>query len=170
MDLEKRALKLLQSKKEDDINIGFEYFFEKYSKLAFVCIYNITRNREDSRDLVSDTFLSFFNKRDKLNKEKNIKYYIVTIAKNLAINYLRKNKVEIVIDDDFIYNSIKSEKSELKELMDIFYKYLDEEEISIVFSHLIYALTFEEIASNKNMSVNTVKTKYYRAMKKVKEV
>ena len=75
-----------------------------------------------------------------------------------------------MIDDDFIYNSIQSEKSELKKLIDIFYKYLDEDEISIVFSHLIYALTFEEIASNKNMSVNTIKTKYYRAIKKVKEV
>ena len=76
MNLEKRALKLLQSKKQTDIDMGFEYFFEKYSKLAFVCIYNITKNKEDSKDLVSDTFFSFFNKRDKLDKEKNIKYYM----------------------------------------------------------------------------------------------
>ena len=43
---------------------------------------------------------------------------------------------------------------------------LSDEELFILSSHLIYGYSFIEIANMKNMSINTVTTKYRRLLKK----
>ena len=87
-------IKKLKSKDRDMQEEGFEGIYYKYAKLAFTCINEIVKNYSDSEDLVSETFLSIFNKRETLLEEKNIKYYIVISAKNMALNFINKKKRE----------------------------------------------------------------------------
>ena len=48
--------------------------------------------------------------------------------------------------------------------------YLTKEDISIILLHLIDDLKFDEIALKFNQNVKSVKTKYYRALKKYQKM
>ena len=56
-----------------------------------------------------------------------------------------------------------------KDMIDILRRNLEMVEVDIIIDHLVYAYTFEEIGHKLGLSTNTVKTKYFRALKKVKQ-
>ena len=166
---DKILIKKLKSNNQVDIDEGFEVLYQKYSKLIYVCIHKYVNQRESVEDLVSDTFLKVYENRYNLKADKNFKYYLVTTAKNLAINFIKKKENEVdILDVDVIDENVYQE-SNLKDMIDILKKDLNDEEISIIINHLIYAYTFEEIAKKMCVSTNTIKTKYFRALKKVKQ-
>ena len=85
-----------------------------------------------------------------------------------AIDFLKHKRITIVLDEEYIYNCIQSEKHE--ELVDIkndLLEYLSQLEVEIILSHIIFGETFQEIASFYNLSIHTIKTKYFRALKKL---
>ena len=47
--------------------------------------------------------------------------------------------------------------------------YLSDYEIEVIIEHTIYNLSFKQIAKNKNKSINTVISTYYRAIIKYKK-
>lgn len=158
----------LKSNNPDLINEGFEGIFNKYSKLIFVCINNIVKDRISVEDLVSDTFLRLYENREKLKADKNFKYYLVTIAKNISLNELSKKQIEYSNVDDMYLEDVVDDKKDISEIINRLNEVLDIDEVKIVINHLIYGFTFEEIAYKTSQSTNTIKTKYYRAIKKVK--
>ena len=167
MNDDKTLIKKLKSKDAMLVEEGFEGIYHKYFKLIYVCINNIVRNTSVVEDLIADTFLKLYENRDKIDDTRNFKYYLVTIAKNLSINYVKdKNNLNISLDDTYLDN-IEEEKNELNEIINVLDKYLNEEEIKIIINHLIFGFTFEEIAKKMNVNTNSIKTKYYRAIKKV---
>ena len=161
-------IKKLKSKNRELIDEGYEGIYYKYAKLAFLCIHQIVKNYQDSEDLTQDVFINIFNNRDRLIEEKNLKYYIVVSAKNAAITFITKKKLECEYNDNYIYEDVSDSDSHIQEIINIMRKYLDEEEIDIIIDHIIYGDSFKDIASKKGVSENTIKTKYYRAIDKVK--
>ena len=49
-------------------------------------------------------------------------------------------------------------------------KHLTTEEVRVVLSHLIDGLSFNEISERENQNISTVKSIYYRALKKYKKL
>ena len=95
------------------------------------------------------------------------KFYLVTIAKNLAIDFLRKKQTEIVLDEDYIFNCVQSEDQ--KEWFDIRHdmlQHLSKEETEIILAHIVFGETFQDISNYYNVSIHTIKSKYFRAIKK----
>ena len=166
---DKILIKKLKSNNQQDIDEGFEGIYQKYSKLLYVCIHKYVASKESVEDLLSDTFLKVYENRYNLKADKNFKYYLVTTAKNLAINFIKKKDNEVdVLDIDVIDENIY-EDSNLRDMIDILKRSLDHEEVDIVINHLVYDYTFEEIGYKLGLSTNTIKTKYFRALKKVKQ-
>ena len=164
---DKTLIKKLKSDDQCDIDDGFEGIYQKYSKLVYVCIHKYVDTKSDIEDILSDTFLKIFENRYNLKENKNFKYYIVTTAKNLAINFVKKKKDKYdILDIDVIDENIY-EDSSIASTLDILKKYLTEEEIEIVVLHLVYAYTFKKKKKKNSVSENTIKTKYFRALKKV---
>ena len=166
---DKILIKKLKSNNQEDVDEGFEGIYQKYSKLIYVCIHKYVKSNESVEDLLSDTFLKVYENRYNLKADKNFKYYLVTTAKNLAINHIKKKDNDVdMLDIDVIDENVY-EDSTLKDMIDILKRDLNQEEVDIIINHLIYAYTFEEIAYKLDQSINTVKTKYFRALKKVKQ-
>ena len=168
MNSEILAVQALKGDNPDEIDEAFCYLYEKYCKLIYTCIFAIVKDSRDAEELTNDTFVKVFNNRQKLCEQKNFKYYLVTVAKNLAIDFLKHKRITIVLDEEYIYNCIQSKKHE--ELVDIkndLLEYLSQLEVEIILSHIIFGETFQEIASFYNLSIHTIKTKYFRALKKL---
>ncbi len=168
MNLEILAVRALKGDKENEIEDAFCYLYEKYCKLVYTCIFAIVKDSRDAEELTNDTFVKVFNHREQLCEEKNFKYYIITVAKNISIDFLKKKQLDIVLDEEYVYNCIQTKDH--RELMDIkkaILEYVPQLETEIILSHIIFGETFQEIATYYNLSIHTIKSKYFRAMKKL---
>lgn len=145
---------------------SFDEFYHQTNKQLYVFIYDIIRNRQSSEDLLQETYMRFLNHIDKYKKNTNYFSFLVTIARNLAINEYHKQK-RMVYDEEYIY-SVKEESP--TDVPDLFYllDYLNEKEREIVILHMIDNLKFKEIAKMKDKPLGTILWLYNKAIKKLK--
>lgn len=92
MDSEILAVRALKGNKQNDIDEAFCYLYKKYCKLVYTCILALVKDSRDAEELTDDTFVKVFNNREKICEERNFKFYLVTIAKNLQLIFLERNK------------------------------------------------------------------------------
>ena len=165
MNLERKLVSALNSKDKTKIESVFRQIYDSYFKLVYFCISNYISVKEDIEDIVADVFVSFFNHLDSINIDGSIKYYLTTTAKNKAINFVKKKK-EVILEDN-VLNSMKYESKPNLLLLSLNEK-LTKEERYIIVSHVLYDYTLNEIATELNENLNTIKSKYRRTIQKLK--
>ena len=165
--------KVLRKLKEKDQKM-FEEVYNQYYKLVFYVIYSKISNYEDSRDLASDTFLSLMNSIDSIDPKKNLKFYIITIAKNLSIKYL--NEKNHIVNDEEKLERLSEDKEDNKyksydDMISIIKNKcgLKEEEIELLVYKTKFNLKFREIAEIYNETTFQVSSRYKRLMDKIKK-
>ena len=165
MNLERKLVSALNSKDKTKIESVFRQIYDSYFKLVYFCVSNYINVHEDIEDIVADVFVSFFNHLDSINIDGSIKYYLTTTAKNKAINFVKKKK-EVILEDN-VLNSMKYESKPNLLLLTLNEK-LTKEERYIIVSHVLYDYTLNEIATELNENLNTIKSKYRRTIQKLK--
>lgn len=168
MKYERKLKHALKSNDVIRLHQIFEEIYNEYNKLVYFVIMRYVNNVEDIKDLVQDTFISFYNNLD--HDIQNIKYYLTVSAKNKAINFVNKQN-KIVFDEDFIYKAeeVKSINTNYQSIIEEMKKSLNDQEIEIILLHTIYDLTFLDIAQKFNMNLNTTISIYHRAIKKFRK-
>lgn len=173
---EKKLFKAIKSNKREVVDKTFNYIYSKYKPLLVFIAAKYIKESEDIKDIVQETFIDFF--QNAKNIHSNIKSYLSTACKHNAFNFLKKNKrikfvdineLDLILDskDEQIQVSISNEK--YCELIEEMNKYLSKLELDIVLLRLIDNYKFDEIAYKLKENINTIKTKYYRALKKIKQ-
>ena len=155
-------------KRGDDLAFK-ELYNDSYRQVFFVVL-PITRDKALAEDIVQDTYLKFLEKLDSY-KEKNVLSYLITIAKNLAINEYNKRKRITKIDDfsDFSYYDHIEIKLERREAISKALSILDNDELNIFLLHVLEGLTHKELAIVMDKPLGTISWLYARAIKKMKE-
>ncbi len=77
---------------------GLKEIYEAYLPYIFSIISGLVKNREDAEDLTSEFFIRLWNTAEKYKPGNGHKTYLATIARNMAIDFLRKRKREIPTD------------------------------------------------------------------------
>ena len=90
MSLEAKLVDALNSNNRQKLESIFKKIYDSYFKLVYFCVSSYINIKEDIEDIVSDTFLSFYNHLDSIDASRSIKYYLTTTAKNKAINFIKK--------------------------------------------------------------------------------
>lgn len=157
----------IHSKKEQ-IEREFKKIYDSYAKLLFFISYRIVNNVSDAEDIVNEAFLNFFNNYYDV---RNKKYYLVTSVKNMSYNLLQKKNKENLLTIDLQESNIEDpySSSNIDHLINDFRSFLTSEEIEILLDHIIYCMTFTEIAKSKNKSRFSVASKYRRIIDKIKK-
>ena len=93
----------------------------------------------------------------------------MTIARNLALNELKKQKVEVEFADYLVYDELDV-KSEMKDLLYDLEHILNPKEYEIFILRIIYDMKQREIAEYLNIPIGTVGWTYQEALKKVKKI
>ena len=172
---EKRLLRAIKSERKDEPEVTFQYLYTKYKPLVRFIVARYVRNRADIEDLTQETFINFFNHAERIHT--SIKTYLTVSAKNAAFNFLKKNMVISCADiDELSYlhedfstgNRLANDRFD--ELITDMKSVLSEEDVNIILLHLVDDIKFDDIALQLNQNVKTVKSKYYRALKKYKKV
>ncbi len=146
-----------------------ENIYIKYSKLIFHVAFDILENKEDAEDVISETFISFFNKLSELHNLKNAKYYLVNSAR--YISYRKKQEYEKIVefnDETYFENVEEALDIDYKKMLKQFSTFLSDEEIEIIVLHIELNMKFREIAKIRNSTVFSISGKYKRAIDKIK--
>ena len=150
----------------DKINV----LYSKYNRLVYGIAFSILKNKEDSEDIIQIVFAKIFE----MDKEKlptnNETSWLYSLTKNETLNYLRKQKEDVSLDDIYY---IAEEDEELNKIIEkdkynrIISK-LNEQEREIVSLKILSNMSFKEIALLLEMPIGTVQWKYYTALHTLK--
>ncbi|MFH1111944.1 MAG: sigma-70 family RNA polymerase sigma factor [Patescibacteria group bacterium] len=168
--------------KGDDKSL--EVLISRYLKPIYGFVYRFTNNIQDTDDITQEVFVKVWKNLKKFDQTKNFKTWLFTIAKNTAIDWLRRHR-DIVFSD-----LIKTEDGESLEnnIIDdaplpseIFERQHLAQELNLVVGKLpaIYQtvlslyykeeFTLQEVSEILGESVNTVKSRHWRAIKALRK-
>ncbi len=173
METELLAVKLIQG----DVN-AFETIVDRFTPLVSTIVYNLANGSlsvQDIEDLTSDTFITLWYNREKVQPDK-LKGYICCIAKNKAKNKLKSiSRHKIVNIDEINYEDglVVSEEIENKIITDVLREALDiigEPDKEIIIRHYYYYQSSTEISEKMGMKSETVKSRIKRAREKLKTI
>ena len=126
-------------------------------------------------DCTADVLSDFYINLDKYDETKcSIKTWLCIIAKNKAIDILRKSKTEIVSLEDAEIpdkNTLEGDFEEKERRLAVIRKIneLDEPDKSIMIRKYYIGQTSKEIAELLNMTVSNVDTRASRVIKRLRE-
>lgn len=136
----------------------------------------LTMNETISEDLVQDTFIKLIRNIDKFDVYGTATFatYLMTIAKNCYIDYLRKNKqIILCFDEQEIVDSMMIEDKVLKDLeISEILQTIDTlpwEQAQAIKLKYMEQLTLQEIADRFNTQPKTIKSRIHDGMVKLRK-
>lgn len=158
---------IIDKVKQDAEN--FRLVIKKYQELVLNYIYGWIWDRYFAEDLTQETFIALYKNLGKYDKSKSLKAWLLTIARNKSIDYLRYNvaRKELPLKGDLVgEDEVQIEEGHLKEMMDG----LDKKYKEVLLMYYWQELTYKEIAEILGISINTVKTRLKRAKDNLKTI
>lgn len=155
----------IANKQEKDFNL----LYKEYNKLIYAIAFSILKNEENSKDIMQIVFEKIWNmEADKL-PSNNEASWLYSLTKNEAINFLRKEKSTIDIDEIYYISDSECEDAiiEKEDYNNIISK-LDKKEQEIVSLKVLSKLSFKEISEVLSIPIGTAQWRYYKAIHTLK--
>jgi RNA polymerase sigma-70 factor, ECF subfamily len=156
---------ILQFKKKD--YRSFDAFYAQTKKSVYFTILNILGDPNLTEDIMQEAYMMFLQKIDLVDPDKNIKAYLLTIARNLSINLYHKRKHE-VLSDELVLLVASEEEHDDPEVLEIL-NLLDEAEREVITQRIINDLKFKDIARITNKPLGTVLWLYQKGIRTLRE-
>lgn len=155
---------------------AFNEIVEKYSPYVSKFLLKLTKDEELSEDLLQETFIKIIRSIDRFDIHGQAKFptYIIAIAKNCYVDYLRRNKkIEINIDEVTIEDKIQVESQILKqmqvnEVLEVINNLPFEQAQAIKMKYL-EELTLKEIAEKFQTEPKTIKSRIHSGVMKLRK-
>ncbi len=145
---------------------GIEELYSKYKKVVYGIAFTISKNKEDSEDIMQMIFAKIYEMESSKLPTSNYASWLYSTTKNETINFLKKKKNDIPIDK--IYE-ISDDNNELNKIIDniefnkLISKLTDKEK-EIMSLKILSNFSFEEISKLLKEPVGTVKWRYYKSI------
>jgi RNA polymerase sigma-70 factor (ECF subfamily) len=169
---------------------AFKTLLEKYRNLVFSIMLKMVRNKQEAEDLTQEAFMKAFASLSSFNEEFAFSTWLMKIASNNCIDFLRKKKLKTYsIHEPIQYKDEKIEmdipdqdpspertliQSERSRLIEETINELPERYRYVIILRHKEEKSYEEISEIMNLPLGTVKAQIFRAReilnKKLKEV
>jgi len=148
---------------------AFEELYKDMQTPIYTIIYRITWDKTMSEDILQDVFVKLFLSPPEPSV-KNPRAYIFRIARNLAIDGMRKQTQHLSLDEIEDTVSQPMEDIALRTDIDDALKKLPPQECQIVTMHVIGGLKFREISEVMKIPLGTAVWKYQKAIGKLQKL
>lgn len=145
----------------------FEELFNRYKADIYRIAYTYVNNKDDALDIVQETAYQAYISKNTIRDKSKFKSWVLTITVNKSKDFLKKKK-PILIDDVTLLDKNTIEDQENLTLFMDSLRSLAVDEKHIIILKIYFEYTFEMISEKLKMSTNTVKSRYYRALEKLK--
>jgi len=147
-------------------------FYSATKKSLYSYVLSLCKEPESARDIMQETYLKVRACAHLYQPQGKPLAWLFTIAKNLFLMQLRKEKraqpvafQEIENSLSFSYETDAEDRLVLQEAL----KILKEEELQILLLHVVSGMKHHEIGDNLGLGTSTVLSKYHRALKKLRK-
>lgn len=162
---------------------SLEILIKQYLKPLYSFVYRYVRDSQETEDIIQEVFIKTWQNLKRFDQQKSFKAWIFVIAKNTAIDFLKKKKAvpfsmiknfenENIIQGIFGSEPKLNELFEQKTMIEIVSVAL--EKISLKYRQVLSlyynnGLTLQEIAGTLKEPVNTIKTRHRRGIQLLKK-
>lgn len=158
MGLEKEVLRFKTGNEQ-----SFNIIYKETVGLVRFAIYQIVPNKYIIEDLIQDVYMKV-STSIATYKESNFRSWIYRIAKNLAIDYLKKKREKITDSIDFL----ASEKS-IHPYLYYAIRHLNDDEREVFLMKVLCGHTTKRVSQILDMKVFDVNQLYYQAKEKLRK-
>lgn len=162
----------------------------RHIKLVYNFTYRISGSKEEANDITQETFVKIWKNLKKYDPEKKFTTWLLAIARNTSLDWLKKKKAVVFSDIDRTGEAGDGKKTSFEENISdtdplpdaIFEKIEDGERLrdglaklpfhyrDVIVLHTYEGLTFAEIAEMTKKPLNTVKSNYRRGIELLRKV
>ena len=163
--------------------LAFRELVRRYERPVFSLVYRMVRDRETAEDLAQDAFVKVLNHIDKYSPEFKFSSWLFKIANNVAIDHLRRRRLDTVSLDGnpnaTTAAEVEASTIELGADQESALEALEAKELGSAIERAIAKLrpeyracimlrhvegrSYEEIAATLDLPLGTVKTYIHRA-------
>ena len=159
---------------------GLKEIYLNYAGYIYRIIYEVLQNKENAEDVTSEFFIRLWDKAEQFKPGNGHKGYLAVIARNMAVDFLRKHKKEELSallqdlgqegEEDNKGSIIKLAEDKVIGSMTISQalELLKPSERQIISLKVLGEMTFKEIAAAMEIPMGTVTWKYQNAIKKLR--
>lgn len=154
---------------------AFKMVYEHYYHYIYNYFYYHTFQREVTEDLTSITFMKVLEKGNLYDDEKaKVVTWLLTIAKNVWVDYLRKNRKGVISIEALLDREVPEDKDrfhQIDEQVDIqrILFGLSERERLIILLHYYMDLSYGEIAMQLDITEKCVSVSASRTLRKLQK-
>lgn len=158
--------------------------YEAYGKLIYAVVYDLLKSREDAEDVTSEFFIKLIHVAGSYKKDHSHKAWLVQIAKNMAIDWMRKRGREVLLYEDAETGEVRQDvletgkteqtqdsveektvlAADLKQAMEA----LSKKEQEVIDMKLLGDMKFREIAEATGQPMGTVTWLYNQGILKLR--
>lgn len=136
-----------------------------YYRLAF----SYVKNKENALDIVQEAIFKALRSIDKLDEVNYIRTWLYRIVVNTAIDFIRKHQRVSIMEDDILEGHLPVMENEMSDLdLQEAVDQLPPTYKTIIILRFFEDLKLEEIAEITGDNLNTVKTRLYAALRKLR--
>lgn len=145
---------------------NFNKLYERYNKLVYAISFSILKNKENSEDITQIVFTKIWNMNTNNLPTSNEASWLYSITKNETLNFLRKQKNTVNLEEVYYINNDDKEINEIieKDTYNRMIAKLDEKEQEVISLKILSGLSFKEISQMLNMPMGTVQWRYYKSL------
>lgn len=130
--------------------------------------YSYVKNQQEALDIVQDSIYKALSSADTLKSFEYIKTWVYRIVINTSITYIRKKKYTVVSDKiEIKFDNIENDLEQNIDLYDAIDR-LSEKEKTVVVLKYFEDMKFDEIARVTQCNINTLKSRLYSAINKLR--
>lgn len=149
-----------------------EEIYKEYFSVIYKYLYSLCKDASLAEDLTQETFCKAVKGINKFNNDCKINTWLYRIAKNVWIDYLKKKKITLELDDNLMLDSSFETDFEDKNNKINLYKSihkLDETTKEVFYLRINAELSFKEIGDIFSKSEEWARIVFYRGKIKLKE-
>jgi RNA polymerase sigma-70 factor (ECF subfamily) len=152
----------------------FKEIFLPYHQKLYRIAYRMVENQEDAEDMVQETYIKLWQKRNEYFALNNSEGFAVTVLKNNCLDFLRKTKMKFLQTNDLniptdCFITQMENKDEINHIQNILEKLPEQQKKIIQLKHWDN-LSNEEIEQVTGLKQGNVKVILSRARKTIKEL
>jgi RNA polymerase sigma-70 factor, ECF subfamily len=165
LNLKGESIPMSKNSLEDQITD----YVVKYKEAHYRLAYSYVKNEEDALDIIQESIYKAFASMDSLKNPGGIKTWFYRIIVNTSVDFLRKRKKVIILEDEMLssFDSATEDSYEDLDLKNALEK-LPDNYRTIITLRYFEDLKLEEIAEILNENVNTIKTRLYKGLQKLR--
>lgn len=164
---------------------SFEILIRRWLGPVYGFVYKYVGGVQDAEDITQEIFAKVWKNLRNFNRQKNFKPWLFSIAKNAALDFLKKKKtapfsefenetgenplVESLADDSPLPSEL-SERAELSAKIKAVFRKLSPKYGAALSLYYYGDMNFREIAQSLGEPLNTVKSRHRRAIAALEDI